>query len=163
MDMATIIDATYNSLLYKCPVYFRINRHWLQRLDWWFLANKRKSNKWYNIYMLYGAYYHSLYVTNVYILVPLEIDQSVDMNHDLTQNLASENLNFQNSGSYKPNQSTQSGLGANKITALAPWCVSHNGAPNTKMVLPPWHNWRTIWYHIIINLVIAPGPDTIDC
>ena len=87
--------------------------------------------------MLYGAYYHSLYVTNVYILVPLEIDQSVDMNHDLTQNLASENLNFQNSGSYKPNQSTQSGLGANKITARAPWCVFHNGAPNTKMVLPP--------------------------
>ena len=26
--------------------------------------------------MLYGAYYHSLYVTSVYIRVPLEIDQS---------------------------------------------------------------------------------------
>ena len=62
------------------------------------ISNKRRLNRWYNIYMLYSAYYHSLYVPNVYILVPLEIDQSVDMNHDLTQNLASENLDFQNSG-----------------------------------------------------------------
>ena len=79
--------------------------------------------------MLYGAYYHSLYVTNVYILVPLEIDQSVDMNHDLTQNLASVNLNFQNSGSYKPNQSTQSGLGANTLLHYGAWLIMEHRTP----------------------------------
>ena len=85
--------------------------------------------------MLYGAYYHSLYVTNVYISVPLEIDQSVDMNHDLTQNLASVNLNFQNSGLYQAKSINPEWARCQHRGAL--WCVAHNGAPNTKMVLPP--------------------------
>ena len=79
--------------------------------------------------MLYGANYHSLYVTNVYISVPLEIDQSVDMNHDLTQNLASVNLNFQNSRLYKPNQSTQSGLDANTVVHYGAWLIMVHRTP----------------------------------